>query len=61
MNGNTFVCHWGKLMILLVQLLLQLWVISGPTCELRFPSRRSPADPAAEMDPLSASADVQLI
>lgn len=51
-------------MILLLQLLSQLWVISDPTCELRYPSGRSPADPAAspaETDPLSASADVQLI
>lgn len=64
MNGNTFVCHWGKSMILLLQLLSQLWVISDPTCELRYPSGRSPADLAAspaETDPLSASADVQLI
>lgn len=65
-SGNTFVCHWGKWMVLLLQLLLQLWVISDPTCELRYPPGRSLAAPAAssaetETEPLPASADVQLI
>lgn len=31
LNGNPFVCHWGKWMVLLLQLLVQLWVISDPT------------------------------
>lgn len=53
-------------MVLLLQLLLQLWVISDPTCELRYPPGRSLAAPAAssaetETEPSPASADVQLI
>lgn len=42
LNGNTFFCHWGKLMVLLLQLHLQLWVISDPTCELRYRRGETP-------------------